>query len=308
MTKLMGILFISVLLGPELYAQGRLRVLTFNAYRKPEFLGLGGTHAARRIKHLCQVLRRSDYDVVLLQEVWLAKDRRNLEDCGYEYVLNIGTKDPRGIGRAASANREQNLESGLLILSRYPFIKSIRFNYGQSGQWWRVFSDGETLVSKSAYAALIKINDQSSIWFVNTHLAANYCNQYPRINCNSYEDVRASQLEELSVLVKSLDAPVILGGDFNMGPSLVSRDMAWMRFDDYFPGFRQASFDPIDDSTSSIRNNFNFYDMGKIDHLFGSRHFHVTDGATVYTQLMNIDNRSLHLSDHFGWESTFYFD
>lgn len=295
-------------LSGALYAESSLRVLTLNVFRKPEPLGFGGTHAARRIKQLCRVLKTTNYDAILIQEAWLAKDRRMLEECGYPYTLNLGTDDNRGIGRAAQANREQNLESGLLILSRFPFVKAYRLDYGQKGDWWRIFSDGETLASKSAYAGQIELVDGRRVWLVNTHLAANYCNTYPRVNCISYEDVRASQLEELANFVKQLDGPIILGGDLNMGPTPVSLDMAWQRFDDYFPGFLQAPYDPVLDTTSSIRNNFNFYEMGKIDHLFGSSHFRVTDGATVFTQLMNIDNRSLHLSDHFGWESLFYLD
>lgn len=286
-----------------------LKVLTLNVYRKPEPFGLGGSHAAKRIKRLCLELKVTDYDVVLLQEAWLAKDRKFLEKCGYPFVMNIGVKAPSDWpGRGARAGREQNLESGLLILSRHPFIERKRVNYDQRGNLGTVFRDGERLASKAAYAARIETADGQKVWLVNTHLVANYCESYPRMNCQSYEDERASQLEQLSYFVAKLEGPIIMGGDFNMGPKPLSRDLAWQRFDDFFPGFLQAPHDPSRNSTSSISNNFNYYDMGKIDHLFGSKELRAVDGHLVFNQLMNINNLSLHLSDHFGWETTFYFD
>ncbi|MBH47390.1 MAG: hypothetical protein CME71_04400 [Halobacteriovorax sp.] len=285
-----------------------LKVLSYNIYRKPEPFGFGGSHAAKRVKRLCLELAKTDYDVVLLQEAWLAKDRKRLEKCGFPYVVNIGTKVPSRLpGRAAANHREQNLESGLLILSRHKVIDSGRYEYKLDGSLWSIFKDGEKLASKAAYFAKIEAHGHS-LWFVNTHLAANYCKTYPRIDCNSYEALRESQLEELSALVAKLDGPVVMGGDFNMGPSPISRDMAWLRFDDYFPGFAQANHDPAQNSTSSILNNFNFYDMGKIDHLFGSSDLRLSQGELVFTQLMNIQGRSLHLSDHFGWQSVIHFD
>ena len=284
------------------------KALTFNIYRKPEPFGFGGSHAAKRVKRLCLELAKSDYDVVLLQEAWLAKDRKRLENCGFPFVVNLGTKvSSRWPGRASVSRREQNLESGLLILSRHKVIKANRYEFKMDGSLWSVFRDGEKLASKAAYAAQIQIHDQK-VWFVNTHLAANYCSSYPRINCNSYETLREAQLEELSSFTAKLSGPVVLAGDFNMGPLPVSRDMAWLRFDDYFPGFKQAAYDPVTSSTSSISNNFNFHDMGKIDHLFGSKEFRLSDGKLVNNQLMNIEGRSLHLSDHYGWESVFHFD
>tara|TARA_R110000868_G_scaffold61524_3_gene186958 strand:- start:9266 stop:10183 length:918 start_codon:yes stop_codon:yes gene_type:complete len=285
-----------------------LKVLSFNIYRKPEPFGFGGSHAARRVKRLCLELAKSDYDVVLLQEAWLAKDRKRLDNCGFPFVVNIGTKvSSRHPGRAARASREQNLESGLLILSRHKIVDRFRYEYKLDGSLWSIFKDGEKLASKAAYAAKIETHGKT-IWFINTHLAANYCNTFPRIGCNSYEALRESQLEELSYVVSKLDGAIVMGGDFNMGPSPVSRDMAWLRFDDYFPGFAQADHDPARNSTSSILNNFNFYDMGKIDHLFGSSHLRLSQGALAFTQLMNIEGRSLHLSDHFGWQSVIHFE
>src|SRR5690606_2265000 len=119
------------------------------------------------------------------------------------------------------------------------------------GNWWRLLRDGERLARKSAYAGQIVTPEGDRVWVVNTHLTANYCNSYPHTRCNSYEQVRGTQVQELAELVAELEGPVIMGGDLNMGPNPVVRDDVWSRFDDFFPGFRQAPFDPVAHSTSS---------------------------------------------------------
>ncbi len=286
---------------------GEFKVLTYNIYRKPEPFGMGDTHAAKRVKHLCKVLRTTDYDVIMLQEVWLAKDRKNLAKCGYDFSVDIGVIDNDLPGRAAQVGREQNLETGLLLLSRYPIKKVIKKFYADRGNWRRIFIDGESIVSKAVYAAQIQISSLKNVWFVNTHLVANYCDTFPWIGCNSYEAIRAKQLKEVSQLVSKLDGPIVFGGDLNMGPKLSTRDRIWDKFDVYFPGFSQASHDETASSTSSSRNMFKVYDNGKIDHLFGSNDLTPLDGNVVFDQLMNIEGMSLHLSDHFGWETTFSF-
>lgn len=285
-----------------------IKVLTYNIYRKPEPFGLSGTHAKKRVKHLCHELMATDYDVIMLQEVWLAKDRKRLANCGYPYVMDVSSVDYYRPGRAAVHAREQNLESGLLILSKHPIVQKIKVDYANRGDWWNVFSDGETLASKSIYLAKISLPNALNIWFINTHLAANYCNFYPWRDCKSYEDIRFEQIKVLSQLISEKSGPIIFGGDLNMGPKLSSRDRVWDQFDQYFKGFSQAPYDPATSSTSSSTNMFKLYENGKIDHLFGSNDLVKSDGNVVFDQLLNIDGLSLHLSDHYGWETTFSFD
>lgn len=287
---------------------GEVKVLTYNIYRKPEPFGFGGrTHAKKRVKQLCLELKKTDYDVIMLQEAWLSNDRKYLSNCGYPFVMDITNVDYYRPGRAAANGREQNLETGLLILSKYPFIKNYRVSYGERGNWWTLFSDGEIVVSKAVYAAQIVFPGDKKIWFFNTHLAANYCDYYPWVNCEPYEDVRAEQVKMIAKLISNTDGPIVLGGDLNMGDKLSSRDRIWDQWQDYFPGFSQAPHDPKRSSTSSSTNMFKETDNGKIDHLFGSADLIKTKGNVVFDQLMNIEGLSLHLSDHYGWETTFSF-
>lgn len=291
-------LMFSLLACLQGFASTTLNVLTYNIFRKPEPLGLGSFDGRKRMKRLCEELKISPYDVVLVQEAWVAHERRKLKKCGYPYVLDMSEE--------SESLPELTLESGLLILSRYPFVDSKRETFERRGSMWRLFRDGERLARKSFYASQIELPNGDRIWLVNTHLIASYCNQYPHQNCRSYEDVRADQLNQLADFVATLSGPVIFGGDLNMGPNPVAHDMIWDQMSDLFPGFSQAAFDPIAHATSARRNNFNNYELGKIDHLFGSDDFIISEGHIAYDQLMNIQGRSLHLSDHFGWGSLFH--
>lgn len=301
------ILIFALLAAVGLSHAGELKVLTYNIYRKPEPFGLGGTHAKKRVRHLCVELKKADYDVVMLQEVWLAKDRKFLASCGYPYVMDISGVDYYRSGSAGTNAREQNLESGLMILSRLPFTKQYKVPFEERGNWWTLFSDGETVVRKAVYIAQVTVNASKKIWLFNTHLAANYCDYYPWQDCESYEDVREDQLKMISRLISKTNGSVIFGGDLNMGQKLSSRDRIWGQWQEYFPGYSQAPHDPTRSSTSSATNMFKQTDNGKIDHLFGSDDLDKTNGNVVYDQLMNIDGLSLHLSDHYGWETTFSF-
>ena len=192
------------------------KIVTFNVYMKPE---IGNeSFPTQRMNAICHVLKNkshkhnNDWDVVLLQEVWTVGARKILKDCGYQYSVDIGEghwnvseagkhqgEDYRPM--PGSHGQELSLDSGLLILSRFPVLKALRYQFNNGGHLTSVFKDGERLVNKSVYLAQLQLNNGEKIWIANTHLIANYCGNAKGGECESYEDVRSKQLLEMKILL-----------------------------------------------------------------------------------------------------------
>lgn len=282
-----------------------LKILSYNVYLKPEIPFLSkSTYGSKRIIALCSELKKTNYDVIFLQELWQAKHRKMIKHCGYPFTLDI-SKSTLGTTKWKS-KPEGSLSSGLMILSKHPFTQWKRMNYNQRGDWFRIFNDGEFLVRKAAYIAQIRHSSGEKFWLANTHLVANYCDHFPYRKCNSYEKVRRAQIKQLSGAIIPLTSPTIFGGDLNMGPQLIARDSIWDHLETYyFPGFKQANYDPSTTSTYSLKNLFNKHEVGKIDHLFGSQNLIASDGKIAFDKTYPIAGKKMNLSDHFGWESIF---
>ncbi len=284
------------LLSGSVMAQESLRVLTYNVYAKPDIFQVRKT--TERMELVCERLKSGNWDVVFIQEVWTQKYRRMLSDCGFDYVMDLR--------KTGSTKKEKSLGSGLMILSKYPLEDQKRFLLTRpAGIAARIFH-GEGFVRKSAYLANLVLPSGKKISLVNTHLVANYCTTGDWSNCQSYQNVRATQLAQVSdvVLNETQSGSVIFGGDLNMGPLPASRDVAWTEFDMYFPGYVQAPYTDAD-CTSCSDNRFKDHDNGKIDHLFVSPDLRATSGAVVLKELSvsRADGREMNLSDHYGWET-----
>lgn len=284
------------LLSGSVMAQESLRVLTYNVYAKPDVFQKRKT--VERMELVCERFKSGNWDVVFIQEAWTKKYRRMLSQCGFDYVMDLR--------KTGSDKTEKNLGSGLMILSKYPLADHQRFLLTRpAGIAARIFH-GEGFVRKSVYLASLMLPSGKKIWLVNTHLIANYCTTADWSNCQSYQNVRATQLAEVSdvVLNETQNGSVIFGGDLNMGPLPASRDVAWTEFDMYFPGFVQAPYTDAD-CTSCSDNRFKDHDNGKIDHLFVSPDLRASAGAVVLKELTvsRADGREMNLSDHYGWET-----
>jgi len=300
------------------------KVVTLNVYRKPE---LGGFYGSERMQKICEVLKDKDHphngawDIVLIQEAWTVGSRKALKNCGYSHIVDIGsTRWNVGTGmrhrrggirprpRPGRHGRELNFESGLLILSKFPIKKSLRYEFKNEGRLLRVFSDGESLAAKSVYLVHVDLPDGKKVWVANTHLVANYCDNSDDDDCESYEKVRLAQMIEMKKVFNEWvgDDPVIFGGDINAGEHPNAIDLSWVMLPNIFPGFRQAPHDELNVSTSSPLNFFKsgHKEGGKLDHIFASPHFEITDGKLAFEETFeSSDGKQINYSDHFGWES-----
>lgn len=151
-------------------------------------------HRKPRFERIAQHLRDSDYDVVMLQELWRGA-REALGDSGMSFC----TDD------AQTERGTRPVESGLGIKVRRGLARSVSTVKGlvrafkQHRGWDRVKTKGLVGVEVATAGC-------GPVTFVNTHLQAE----------ERHARVRRSQLDEILEAVDGVRTPVVLSGDFNL--------------------------------------------------------------------------------------------
>ena len=151
----------------------------------------------------------TDYDVHLLQEMWLDGNVHTLQ----KSLLYSAYFDGLDIQKCASNRDDQwGLKScsGLMILSRHP-IKEIEFKpFSVGGDFLKVSKDGEWWVQKGIGRAQIIIND-IKIDLFTTHLIS-----YTTTPEADYKKERYQQTWEAIDEINKSDADIkIFSGDVN---------------------------------------------------------------------------------------------
>lgn len=304
--------------------QNNLRVLTFNVGALAPFGKVISPQSVKRLKAICQRIEKSDYDVILLQEVWTQGYRKLFRDCGFPYIAEseeeagLITKLKRGevtIKKLKAIARSFRLlfpndygfDTGLMILSRYPLKEMKMRRFEINGLEERSFSDGEFPVNKGVLGVTLEHPHLGEIFLANTHVVSEYENF-------SYDDQREVQFEEIMEFVSdhAHQRATILGGDFNMSPPgpndserAFGMDRLWRRVrDSLFQDFRQADLKYENLSTFPAQGDLP--DLGVLDHLFSKGNLIPRSGAVVFDNGFSCRKRKLcRFSDHFGFESIF---
>lgn len=270
-----------------------LRVLSYNIFALPNLSKLGLTLGSPMVKErtdaFCEQLKyqaslHGGYDIILVQEAWRKDVRKKLRTCDYPYIVDEDSDS-------------RILDSGLLILSRYRILSQRRVKYRRNGSFALALKDGEYFAKKSVLIAEIDA-PLGRVFVANTHLVANY---------GQKDRYRKQRMVQMRTLVKEaletahLD-PLIIGGDLNFQPG----SPHWKEFRSRLKHFNQA---PGADAQCTYcgSNTFNDNEFKKIDHLLGSDHFEVSSGKPAFTKVVKFVQKSMNLSDHYGWESTFRF-
>jgi len=185
-----------------------LSVMSLNTWGMPSILGSRDKES--RMEGIGQEIGKGEYDVYLLQELWLRKDHAKIKSLipqGYvmtEYAEMAsscydGVFSPFGC-------------SGLAIVSKHKFLnvyygRSSPFHpYSDRGPIW----DGEWLASKGVGHVMIEPKKNVTVSVFVTHTCAKPYNTY----------YRQKQIRQLIEIVKTSTARFcILGGDFNFDPS-----------------------------------------------------------------------------------------
>jgi endonuclease/exonuclease/phosphatase family metal-dependent hydrolase len=272
-----------------------LTFLTFNFWGLPD-LGFRVLSPLRteRAEELCRRFsevskKREGWDVIFLQEVWVAEDRARFTHCGYSYV-------------ADEEDDSLPLDSGLMILSRYPLAQVQRYTYPMQAGMGHLTEDGEGLARKSALVALVNHPMAGAIWVANTHLVSDY--RASSGGNDTYLELRRQQFSAFLSWTEEVSwgRPLVIGGDWNFGP----KDPLW---DELRPTLAQASEAPGADQAATLAppNTMHAVTEGKVDHLFGLQGAVAHQGGIALTAPLKVDDLSISLSDHWGFSTNFSF-
>ncbi len=258
--------------------------LTFNFWGLPEvgFQVLSPLRVERR-EALCEQLKKAAWDIVFLQEVWLAKDREALKKCGYPHSID---KDSARLP----------LDSGLLTLSRWPLEQAQRLTYSQPTNDL-LSLDGEGIARKSAIIARVLPPNGPAFWAAETHLISVYDEKN-----DTYLLRRRQQLQAFVFWAKQRAGKeaLVIGGDFN----IALHQPLWKEMKEMLNNFSTAP-ENEDSCTICPPNPLHEVNEGKPDHLFISTPGVAEKGAVVLDKPFEVDKEDVPLSDHYGWETRF---
>ena len=167
-----------------------IRVLTWNIFMRPHAITFDGQF--RRAKKIGELLKHSDYDIILFQEAFGKTSRKKLRkalDDAFPYEI-----EPR--------NNSKTVNSGLWILSKHEILNA-EFIFFNSCK----VSDCQS--SKGAVLFEVEINDQP-YQFINTHVQAEDGKEFAMVRQEQFEMI--SQLLDTHLREKT---PQFILGDLN---------------------------------------------------------------------------------------------
>ena len=302
-----------------------LRVLSFNVWNGGNALGL---YTDQRMEKICDRFQQAfedeqeGLDIILIQELWPLKESKDqFSQCGYPHYASVEREFDQ---RKNPLSLMQNLifgdkfDTGLRILSRYPFRRIKRHSYSKNGHLHRVFLDAEYSIRKSAMFVEIEHPVAGTINVFNTHLVSPHLHN----SGTSYHNQRWLQFRELSDFIKreAIHGPIIVGGDFNFGPNeygneIYNNDL--FSWDDLMAGPFHFLYHatPLEDCSFCPSNNEFLAALeskqgdNKPDHLFASRDLGLRESSLVWNERIMIatpeGGKKVPYSDHYAVEAVF---
>lgn len=163
-----------------------LRMITYNIHH-------GAPHNSTEIslENIAAVILKSEASVVAIQEMDRFTKRSGNVDQGAELarLLNMEAYFSKSIDHEGG-------EYGIALFSKYPLVSTQRFDLPMA-------MPGE---QRSLALAKVRLPNGKEFYFGSTHLDLNVPN-------------RTAQAKELKEIEKSLNAPLVIGGDFNAVPT-----------------------------------------------------------------------------------------
>ncbi|WP_454883391.1 endonuclease/exonuclease/phosphatase family protein [Sphingomonas oryzagri] len=207
-------------------------LLTYNVKGLPWPVASARPAALDAIASQLKALRASGHQphIVALQEAFVGDAKAIGAKAGYRYAafgptetvdaLPASTADKQFMGQGSYLLGEgvgKHADSGLAVFSDYPILAVRRIVYP-------VCAGYDCLANKGALAALIAVPGmRTPVVLVNTHLNSNVASRAPKDRANyAYFRQIDSLASFVSGLVRSGD-PVLLAGDFNVGPTVARR-------------------------------------------------------------------------------------
>jgi len=187
-----------------------IRVLSFNIFlRPPGIKNHDSDHKSMRLAYFCEKVIHS-YDIICLQEFFAYGTSRQTKflsyakNAGFEYSLTLNSKNLLNT----------SIDSGLVIISRYPIIKSERLTYKRGIKTDRFYSKG-------ALYAKILCSPNREINVFNTHLQSGISNNNNTDGVNLSDALVVTRCKQLMALKSFIDSCT----EDNNGPILLAADM-----------------------------------------------------------------------------------
>jgi len=189
-----------------------IRILSFNIFlRPPGIKNHDSDHKSMRLAYFCERVIHS-YDIICLQEFFAygtsrqAKFLSYAKNAGFEYSLTLNSKNLLNT----------SIDSGLVIISRYPIIKSERLTYKRGIKTDRFYSKG-------ALYARILCSPNRELNLFNTHLQSGVSNSNNTDGVNLSDALVVTRCKQLMALKSFIDSctedskgPILLAGDMNV--------------------------------------------------------------------------------------------
>ena len=194
-----------------------IKIMSLNTWGMPK--SFGSKFKPERMNAIAKEVSKGNYDVYLLQELWMEYDHNKIAASIPENYSITGFRQLAGYFDGVSeCDGRVGPEgcSGLAIISRFPFNDVTFDKFSDHGDGAKAFIDGEVFVRKGAGRVKIEPFPNVTIDIITTHTAADpdpghgYNNSY----------YRKKQIHELMDiwLPKSTADMVIVGGDLNAKP------------------------------------------------------------------------------------------
>lgn len=170
----------------------KLKLLSWNIFMLPEMVKF--TQKRERAHEIGQMLKNSDYDIVVLQEAFMRKARRIIEQ-------EAGKSFPYRVGPANLKRFSLKTHSGVWILSRVPIRKlgETRFKFC-SGISDCMARKGATMVEGE--------KNGKKFHLIGTHLQAE---DFPLTRKKQFRQIVDSLIQKF----QRKDVPILISGDLN---------------------------------------------------------------------------------------------
>lgn len=261
----------------------RLKILTWNIYMLPKWIGF--TKKVARAEEIGEILQKSDYDVIILQEAFMQQSRniiRKKLKSTFPYIID----PPRVKKFSLKAN------SGVWILSKLKLksIRNTRFRFC-SGFADCMANKGATLVEGE--------KNGRKFHLIGTHLQAE----------DKYKYTRKKQLKqiykELIQPFSTKEVPMFISGDFNIEKS----DTTFYK--DMLHTLKAEDGNIEGDSVSTWRGMYNEANKGTkksiLDYILIKRNGKKIKNVKRSIHLFRSKNKSYNLSDHAAVEMDILF-
>lgn len=253
----------------------------------------------KRTEAIAGQLKRSNADIIALQEVYLRKHHQYfIQELERVYPFHAYSEMPRF-----------NWGSGLMTFSKYPITDWNFTPFKERGT-----IDEKIFAKRGILNSIVKISRNISVNVVNIHLTSG--GVFYQMDSIKVEQKRSQQIREiLNILKNTEETNAITLGDFNSGPMVSSKNYTEVRnygFTDVYYKFCQSiqirckntwdTNNPLNTNQSGIKSN-------RIDHIMMNKDdWKILNSRVIFKDiLVSVSNKKpkmATLSDHYGLEAT----